>query len=255
MQTSVRELKEWMDAWAPWETAEPWDNAGVLVESGAAVTGVVCCLDITAGAVAFAREKGCNTLLSHHPVIFHPLKALSAGQPAVLAACAGMNAVCAHTNLDKAPGGVCDLLARAIGLADVRPGGQFCRVGEWPAAGTAEELARQVGAALGTAVQYTRALACRPVQRVAVVSGAGGDLYGEALALGAQCLVTGEAGHHDFLDAAAAGLPLIAAGHWATERLIAGELARRVGRDFPGLPVFVYEEPAPAVWLAAEDGE
>ena len=250
MQTTLGQLTDWMNAWAPWDTAEPWDNVGALVRSSEVVTGVVCCLDITAGAAAFAAEKGCNTLLSHHPVIFHPLKALAPGRPAVLAVKAELNALCAHTNLDKAPGGVCDLLARAIGLADVQPGQKFCRVGTLPAAVTAAALARQVGAALVIAVQYTRALADRPVQRVAVVSGAGGDLYDEALALGAQCLVTGEAGHHDFLDAAALGLPIIAAGHWGTERLIAPELARRVSGAFPGLPVFPYVEPAPAAWLA-----
>ncbi len=241
----IEELVDWMGAWAPWDTAEEWDNCGLLVRTADRVTGAVCALDITPEAIAFAREKGCNTLVSHHPVIFHPLKQLCAQQPAMLAARACMNALCAHTNLDKAPGGVCETLARAIGLEGVRPTAGFCWLGRLPAPLPLSVLARQVADRLAVPAQYTAGLAEKQVCTVAVVSGAGGDLFGEAAALGADCLVTGEAGHHDFLDAVALGLPLVAAGHWGTERLIAPVLARRLEAAFPGLPVFAFEGQPP----------
>ena len=76
-----------------------------------------------------------------------------------------------------------------------------------------------------------------PVRRVAVVSGSGGDFSAEAAAAGADCLVTGEAGHHDALDALAAGVTLVAATHFATETAIAGVLAHRIAEAFPGLRV------------------
>lgn len=241
----IDELVDWVGAWAPWDTAEEWDNCGLLVRMADKVTGVVCALDITPETIAFAGEKGCNTLVSHHPVIFHPLKRLCGSQPAMQAARAGMNALCAHTNLDKAPGGVCETLARAVGLADIRPAGGFCWLGKLPAPLPLAALARQVADRLAAPAQYTASLEKKPVRTVAVVSGAGGDLFGEAAALGADCLVTGEAGHHDFLDAAAVGLPIIAAGHWGTERLIAPVLARRLEEAFPGLPVFAFAGQSP----------
>ncbi len=93
--------------------------------------------------------------------------------------------------------------------------------------------------------------------RVAVVSGSGGDFAGEAAALGADCLVTGEAGHHDALDALAAGVTLVAATHFSTEVLIADALARRIRAAFPALRVLRSETDAdPFAYLPArEDSE
>ena len=61
---------------APAQTAESWDNVGVLVRCAQEVTGVLCALDITPATVREARAVGCNAIVSHHPVIFRPLKEL-----------------------------------------------------------------------------------------------------------------------------------------------------------------------------------
>ena len=84
-----------------------------------------------------------------------------------------------------------------------------------------------------TLLQYVEA--ARPVVRVAEVSGAGGSYWQEALALGADCLVTGEAGHHAACDARRCGLGLVVAGHWGTEHPIAAVLAEKLAAAFPAL--------------------
>ena len=77
----------------------------------------------------------------------------------------------------------------------------------------------------------------RPVRCLAEVSGAGGSYWQEAMALGADCLVTGEAAHHNGIDARRCGFGLVVAGHWGTEHPIAAVLKDRLARAFPGLTV------------------
>lgn len=233
---SLTELTAFLRQLAPFETAETWDNAGVLVRCGEAVTGVLCALDLTAGAVAEAEAAGCNVIVSHHPVIFHPLKTLAQGDVPALLVRAGISAVCLHTNLDKAAGGVNDVLAQRLGLLAPEAFAQgLGRIGALARPLRADALAAHVSGALRTPVKYADAQ--RDILRVAVVSGSGGDLWREAAACGADCLVTGEAGHHDALDALAGGVSLVAATHFATEIAIADVLAQRIGAAFPGLRV------------------
>ena len=130
-RVTMTEVYEEIGRWAPWDTAEEWDNVGVLVQGpDEVVTGICCMLDITPEAVAWAAEKVCNLVLSHHPVIFRPMKKLSRESvPAVLVR-NGVTALCAHTNLDKARGGVCETLAQQLGLRNIRPGEDFLYFGE-----------------------------------------------------------------------------------------------------------------------------
>ena len=236
---SFTELTAFLQEYAPFETAEAWDNAGVLVHCGdgsETVTGVLCALDITPATVAEAEASGCNVIVSHHPVIFRPLKSLSQHDVPALLLRAGISAVCLHTNLDKAAGGVNDVLAARLGLLNTEPfAGGIGRIGLLPRPMRPDELAAHTAKALGTSVKY--ADAGKSIVRVAVVSGSGGDFAKEAAGLGADCLVTGEAGHHDALDALAAGISVVAATHFATEAAIAGELARRIGAAYPDLRV------------------
>ena len=73
---SLTELASYLESIAPAQTAESWDNVGVLVRCAQEVTGVLCALDITPATVREARAVGCNAIVSHHPVIFRPLKEL-----------------------------------------------------------------------------------------------------------------------------------------------------------------------------------
>ena len=232
----LAELTAFLQEYAPFETAEAWDNAGVLVRCGETVTGVLCALDITPATVAEAEAAGCNVIVSHHPVIFRPLKSLSQCDVPALLLRAGISAVCLHTNLDKAAGGVNDVLAQRLGLLQIEPfAGGIGRKGLLARPMRANALAAHTAKALCTPVKYADAQ--KSIVRVAVVSGSGGDFAREAAEAGADCLVTGEVGHHDALDALAAGVSVVAATHFATEAFIAETLAQRIGAAYPGLQV------------------
>ena len=76
-------------------------------------------------------------------------------------------------------------------------------------------------------------------RRLAVISGAGGSLFEEALAVGADCLLTGEANHHHVCDAKRLGLSLIVAGHYATEFPVTAAVAEKLRAALPGVEVLV----------------
>ena len=246
--TTVQQLYEAMQHIAPLELAESWDNPGLLVDCGGEVTRVLVTLDITPEVVTEAAAKHCEAIVAHHPVIFDPLKKLGPQDVPFQLVRAGISAICMHTNLDAAEGGVNEVLAGMFGMRNWEPFAGGCgRVGEVDLI-TVPELAQKAQDALGKrcnrpetgpAVQVKYTDSGRPVRRLAVISGAGGSLFEEAIAVGADCLLTGEANHHHACDAARLGLSLIAAGHYATEFPVTAAVAERLRAAFPELEVLV----------------
>lgn len=244
---------------APLALQEDWDNSGLQVgRPDTSVTGVLVCLDVSPLVVAEARNAGANLIVSHHPLIFRPLRAITGANATQLcveeALRAGIAVYSAHTSLDNAPGGVSWQIADA--LAAVFPGLQV----EGPLSPTAPgadsgcglvcQLARPVPAQ-SFCSDVARALGCEAVRRsglhdpaehvtrFAVCGGAGGSFIPDAVRAGAQAYITGDIRHHDFVDAAYGPRPLILidCGHFETERLALSRLAAIVADAFPGLPV------------------
>ena len=156
-----------------------------------------------------------------------------------------------HTNLDAAEGGVNDVLADLFSIRQRTVFADGCgRVGDIDPITVPElaALAQHKLAALcnapdtGAAVQVKFADTGKPVHRLAVISGAGGSLFAEAIAEGADCLLTGEANHHHALDAKRLGLSLIAAGHYATEFPVTAAVASALRAALPEVEVLVSTE-------------
>lgn len=249
--TTVRQVYEAMQAIAPLELAEHWDNPGLLVDCGGQMHRVLAALDITPEVVAEAAAKQCEMIVSHHPVIFDPLKKIGPQDVPFQLVQAGISAICMHTNLDAAEGGVNEVLAGIFGMRDWEVFADGCgRVGEVEPI-TVPELAHKAQAVLGgrcnrprsgPAVQVKFADTGRTVKRLAVISGAGGSMFEDALAVGADCLLTGEANHHAAIDAVRLGLSLVAAGHYATEFPVCAAIADRLRTALPELEVRVSGE-------------
>ena len=128
--TTVQQLYEAMQRIAPLELAEHWDNPGLLVDCAGEVTRVLVTLDITPEVVAEAAAKHCEAIVAHHPVIFDPLKKLGPQDVPFQLVRAGISAICMHTNLDAAAGGVNEVLAGIFGMQDPEPFAEGCgRVG------------------------------------------------------------------------------------------------------------------------------
>lgn len=239
---TVQQIYDYLDSQAPFTSAMGFDNVGLLVGSGqAVVSSVLLALDITPEVVEEAKQMGAELIISHHPVIFEPIRRLSEHQVPYTMARAGIHAICAHTNLDLAEGGVNTCLAAALGLQQVnglKPYGNTelweGLVGELPEEYTAAEFAEYVKTALSCGgLKYT--VGSRPVRTVALCGGAGADLLLDAVAAGADAFVTSDTKHHQLLLAKELGITLVDAGHFNTENVVIEPLAQKLQMQFPSV--------------------
>lgn len=243
---TIDEIYQYLNKIAPFSTAMDFDNAGFLVGDGRLqVTKALVTLDITSQSVCQAQRIDAQLIVSHHPVIFQPLKRLMSGSVPYLLANTGIGAICAHTNLDMAKGGVNDCLAAALELSG-REGVAFC--GEFPCCimGSLarpmepEEFAAFVKAKLSClGVRYVTGN--RLVRTVALCSGAGGEFLFDALEKGADAFVTGEVKHHEILAAKEAGLTLVDGGHFKTENIAMEPLRQKLSQEFTEVEFFLEE--------------
>ena len=234
--TTVQQLYEAMQHIAPLELAESWDNPGLLVDCAGEVTRVLVTLDITTEVVAEAAAKHCEAIVAHHPVIFDPLKKLGPQDVPFQLVQAGISAICMHTNLDAAEGGVNDCLACTLGLQDTKPLNEekIGRIGTLSCEKPLEQFLSDVVKLLScNGLRYRDG--GRPVHRVAVGGGACGEYIPQAIAQGCDTFVTSDLRYNDFLDTQ--GLNLIDAGHFPTEDVVCQEIVRRLRETFPELEV------------------
>jgi len=232
---------------APKELAMEWDNVGLLIgRPEREVTRVLVALDVTEAVAAEAVESGANLIVAHHPVMncaWHPVQTIrdddGQGRLIVYLIEHGLAAICMHTNLDRAEGGVNDALAARLGLTRVEklPGGDgILRAGELPGPVALPTFLRWVKAAIApNGIRF--AAGGKEIRRVAVGGGACGEYWQAAAEYGCDALVTSDLKYNQFLDAKAAGLTVIDAGHFPTEDVICPVVAEYLRETFPGLTV------------------
>ena len=242
--TTVREIEGFLYGWAPRELAESWDNVGLLVgDPEAAVERVLVALDITPQVAEEALERGCQLIVAHHPVMncaWHPVQAVRAddrqGRTLTALLRGGVAAICMHTNLDAAEGGVNDILAEKLGLTqpEMLTEEKIGRIGTLKCEIPLVEFTHSVIELLGcNGLRYVDA--GRPVHRVAVGGGACGCYIPQAVAAGCDTFVTSDLKYNDFLDTE--GLNLIDAGHFPTENVVCPALRDRLQSAFPAVDV------------------
>ena len=232
VMTTTHQIYEAMQRIAPLELAESWDNPGLLVDCGGPVEKVLVTLDITPEVVEEAAAKGCSLIVAHHPVIFSPLKKLGSRDVPFQLVQSGISAICMHTNLDAADGGVNDCLAKKLGLNDVflLNDEKIGRIGTLSCEKGLEEFLRDVIELLGCGgLRYCRGSG--RVHRVAVGGGACGEYIPQAIAQGCDTFVTSDLRYNDFLDTR--GLNLIDAGHFPTENVVCPTVKAYLEEHFP----------------------
>jgi dinuclear metal center YbgI/SA1388 family protein len=260
--TTVRDVAQFLEAFAPAQLAESWDNVGLLVGTSAQpVERAMTCLTITPESVAEAIRRRAELIVSHHPLPFRPLKRLTSATPEgrlLLALIEAKIAVYSpHTAFDSAEQGINQRLAVGLQLEDIEPlvpgaapGSGAGRFGKLPAPRTLLELSARVKSLL--AIEHTQAVGAldRSVRTVAVACGSAGEFLGPAQLAGCDVLVTGEVRFHTCLEAEAIGVGLILAGHFASERFAIEQLAEVLARQFPNLEVWASaDEKDPLQWL------
>ena len=222
--TTVGGVLEALCRMAPIEQKMEFDNAGLLVgDAGQEVSRVLLCLDITREVIEEAKRQECQLIVSHHPLFFTLPKALRSDayetQKVSQLIQYGISAICMHTNLDCAAGGVNDVLLQRLKLSGGGSFGEHAlgRIGYCNESMALREFALFVKEALGCrVVRFVDG--GRPVCKVGVVGGSGGDFVGQALLAGCDTLVTADVKHHQFLEASERGLNLLDVGHYHTER-------------------------------------
>ena len=257
---TIGEFRDIISAEVPFTMRLDFDNVGLLVgETSRELHRILIALDVTLDVIAEAAASGAELILTHHPVIFSGQKSITdetpTGQLILSLARNGIAALCLHTNLDAISGGVSDALAKALGLESVTvlehmgvdsQGRDYGagRIGELGgAANTMAVFLRNAIEALGAkGARYYDA--GKPVHRVAVCGGSGGEYLELAHAENCDTYLTADIKYDRFLTAEQLGINLIDAGHFCTENVIVPVLADMVARLAPALDVRVSQHRA-----------
>ncbi len=235
----ARDIENFLYTLAPRELAFEWDNTGALISTNAPVTGVLCALDITLPVVLEAKQKNCNVIVSHHPVIFSGVKRISENDIVFKLAQNGISAICMHTNLDIANGGVNDALAKKFKLDNISTFGEgMGRIGTLPKKMQKGDFLNLCAQIFGTCFATH---ATNEIKTIAVLGGSGGDFMKEAFDLGADAFVTGEAKHNVILNANHENKLLIVAGHYESEKPVVSEIAIALKSQYENLAIYESE--------------
>ena len=219
------ELNKFLEEKFTREYACEWDNDGLMCacDMQTEVKKVLCTLDVTDEALAYAKENGFDTVISHHPMVFRPLGSITPenhiANKVIFALHNKINVFSFHTRFDAMPGGINDLLAEKLELSDVRSFGDG--ESDMGRIGTVKEtdittFCKYVKEKLGcNVVSFSKC--SDTVKTVAVLGGAGKDFIKGAKAAGADVLVSGELGYNNMAEAGEMGISLVEAGHFFTE--------------------------------------
>ena len=262
---NVSEIRDYMEEKVPTSLKLEFDNVGLLVGiCGAEVSTVLCALDITDAVIEEALSIGAQLIVSHHPLLFDPLKHITdddpKGRKVIRLIRSGISAICLHTNLDTVDGGVNDCLMAALGgkvtgLLDPHgtyPDGRPCgisRLGELSApVEFSEFLARTKQRLHSNGLRYVDG--GRPVWKLACCGGAGGSDMWKAAEAGCDTYVTADIKYHQFQLAAELGLNLVDADHFYTENPVIPELARQLKAQFPNVEFYISKRHSSCIHFA-----
>ena len=235
---TVKDIFDFLNKKFPTDTACNFDNVGLLVgDPDTEVKKAVVALDCTPSAVNTAIKKGCQLIITHHPVIFDPLKRVLAGSAVYEVVKSGISVISMHTNLDVGIGGVNDCLSSALFLNNVTKvaaeDGYLLNIGELTSPLYPDDLAVYIKEKLGGAVKYFGA--DKAIKRVLLCSGSGGSYIGEVLRHNCDALITADVKHNQFLDAQRFGISLFDAGHFDTEDVVTEPLRQLLQAEFPNI--------------------
>ena len=237
----VKDVIRIIEGYAPLELQADFDNSGMQVcFEEDEVRGVLLCVDVTPAVIDEAAAKGANMVISHHPVLFNPVKKIVAGgfvsDVILKAAAARVSIYSAHTNLDRALGGLNDYLAGALGVdvnIEQAGEGEFYRLGTVHGSLTLEQFAARVKSAVGAPVRVIGD-PNRVIGTALVSSGAGGgdrEMFAMCARGGADVVITAEVKHDVAVKCAYAGLCVIELTHYDSEKcarnILAGLLESR----------------------------
>ena len=243
-----------LERFAPLPLQESWDNAGLQVGlTETEVSGALLCLDVNERIVDEAIAKGCNLIVSHHPLLFRGLKTISdltdVQRTVRKALKSDICVVSMHTNMDNAKGGVNFRIAQKLGLQNVAffapksvdgiEAGSGV-IGELPESQAADDFVLMVKKAFGVECAMCNELLRRPIQKVAICGGAGDFLLDEALKAGADAFITGEMHYHQYFGYEQQ-IQICVIGHYQSEQFTAEVFQEIIQKECPGVKTCIAE--------------
>lgn len=252
----VKEILGALEEFAPLALQDGYDNAGLQIglAEDAEATGALLCLDVTEDVVDEAVLRGCNLIVSHHPLLFRPVKSITGndyiGRVILKAIQQKVAIYAAHTNLDAAYGGVNFKMAEKLELQNIEwlsPKASYEYAGEIRTAGegiiaslptpmSQKDFMERVKEIFGLRSLRVNHAAKGQISRVALCGGSGASLIPKAVEQGADAFITGEIGYHRFFGYEDQ-LLLMEIGHYESEQYTLELLYQIISRKAPGLQV------------------
>ena len=239
-----------LEQFAPLPLQESWDNAGLqLGLTEAEVSGALLCLDVNEQIVDEAIQKGCNLIVSHHPLLFRGLKQISGAdyvQRSVIKAIKhDIVVVSMHTNMDNAQGGVNFKIAERLGatvLNSVAAENEKTPLvlAELPCPMEARAFIELVKKQFGVQCAHCNALLQRPIRKVAICGGAGDFLLPDALREGADAFITGEMHYHQYFGYEQQ-IQICVIGHYQSEQYTAEIFRDIIQKECPDVRTEIAE--------------
>ena len=267
----IYQVVDALEQYAPLPLQEGYDNAGLQVglTEAVEVSGALLCLDVTEAVVDEAIRKGCNLIVSHHPLIFRKLARISDEnyvQRTVMKAIKNDIAIVSmHTNMDAATGGVNFKIAEKLGLRNVRFfGGEKEVNGVKGGEGVMGEIADEaIEASSDLKERFSEGIAAddlilmlrdrfrvesvqcnellrRPIRKVALCGGAGSFLLDAAIAAGADAFITGEMHYHEFFGHEQE-IQICVIGHYQSEQFTSEIFQSNIEEKCPGVKCYISE--------------
>ena len=252
--SKISDIYNVIDSFSPFDTEEIWDNSGLLIgDKTTLVKNAIVSLDVTSNTIKQALSNNSNLIITHHPVIFNPLKNISASSIVYKLINNNISVISAHTNLDKSNFGINTVLARLLNLTDIEPLSisspppiPLGLIGTLPNEMTSDDFALYVKASLSL---YNVKLinANNIIKTIAICSGGGDSLFDNVKTSSVQAFVTGDIKHHIMLDALENNITLIDAGHFGTENIIVEPLREKLSELISDVKFIISDDIDPSV--------
>ncbi|MDE6034773.1 MAG: Nif3-like dinuclear metal center hexameric protein [Ruminococcus sp.] len=252
-KVSINEIYDYLNQVYPVDTQEKWDNSGLLVENyDMECSKIMITLDITIPSIYEAECKGAELIISHHPVIFQPLKKINRKSPVFRLIYSDISAICMHTNLDIAKGGTNGVILRKLSehlefesnpefFEDCGNGNNLGWICELRENITAEKFGQLLKDIFGCPYVRMNRYGSHKVKRFAFCSGSGGSMLELAISKKCDAFITGDVKHDVWIDANNRHIILFDCGHFHTENLVLEELRCTIEEKFPQIEVILAE--------------
>lgn len=250
----TKDIINFLEEKYPRSNAEEWDNVGLLVGNNKKdVKKIQLSIDATEKAVDYAAQNNVDMIVTHHPLIFKPLKSIVmselSGRKIIKLIENGLNLYSIHTNLDSSKDGLNDYILELLEvkkykIIDINANDETAGIGRIY---TLEEKI--------TILEYADFIKTKmkiknvrvisndlksEVKKIALINGSGMSYWRKVKSLGADLFITGDISYHDALDAKESGLHLIDIGHFESENCFSELLKKNL--EEIGLEVLIFND-------------